>query len=77
MKTKNENTENTILETNLHITEVAPIEFNDVVVYNEMADQTSVRVNLLEQVSTQLNQLEVMIQRRHFVMKEIFHHFAD
>jgi high-affinity Fe2+/Pb2+ permease len=52
---------------------VPAIEFTDVVVYNEMADQTSVRLNLINQVHAQLSQLETKIQRREFVMKEIFH----
>ncbi len=59
------------------ITENTAIEFNEVVVYNEMADQTSVRLNLIDQIHSQLNQLDVMIQRREFVMKEIFHNLAD
>ncbi len=53
------------------------IEFNEVVVYHEMADQTAVRINLLEQVNTQLLQLELMIQRRDFVMREVFQSIAD
>jgi carbonic anhydrase len=36
------------------------LEFADVVVYNEMADQTSVKMNLIEQIHSQLNQLEEM-----------------
>ena len=70
------NTTNTV-ETNLEIANTAHVEFNDVVVYNEMVDQTAVRLNLIEQIHSQLGQLETMIQRREFVMKEIFHHLAD
>ncbi|MBC7740895.1 MAG: hypothetical protein H7061_01780 [Bdellovibrionaceae bacterium] len=67
---------------NLNISEpeisgTAAIEFSDVVVYHEMADQTAVRLNLFEQVSSQLQQLETMIQRREFVMKEIFQHITE
>jgi hypothetical protein len=47
------------------------LEFSDVVVYNEMADQTSVKLNLIEQIRTQLNQLEEMNHKRQFLMKEI------
>jgi len=58
-----------------HVTEnetsVPALEFSDVVVYNEMADQTSVKLNLIEQIRAQLNQLEEMNQKRQFMMKEI------
>jgi hypothetical protein len=47
------------------------LEFSDVVVYNEMADKTSVKLNLVEQIQSQLNQLEEMNQRRNFLMKEV------
>ena len=47
------------------------LEFSDVVVYNEMADQTSVKLNLIEQIHSQLNQLEEMNHRRNFLMKEV------
>lgn len=50
---------------------IPALEFSDVVVYNEMADQTSVKLNLIEQIRTQLNQLEEMNQKRQFMMKEI------
>lgn len=62
-------TENTSNETN-------SLGFEDVVVYNEMADQTSVRMNLLEQIKNQMNQLEEMSARREFVTKEIMTYFA-
>lgn len=48
------------------------ISFNEVVVYNEMADQTSVRLNLIGQVQAQLNQLDEMLGRKQFVLREIF-----
>ena len=47
------------------------VEFGDVLVYNEMADQTSVKLNLIEQIHAQLNQLEEMNQKRQFLMKEV------
>jgi len=47
------------------------LEFGDLVVYNEMADQTSVKLNLIEQIRSQLNQLEEMNHKRQFLMKEI------
>ncbi len=50
---------------------IPTLEFSDVVVYNEMADQTSVKLNLIEQIRSQLNQLEEMNHKRQFMMKEI------
>lgn len=47
------------------------LTFGDVVVYNEMADNTSVKLNLIEQIHAQLNQLEEMNQKRQFVMRDI------
>ena len=52
-------------------TTVATVEFGDVLVYNEMADQTSVKLNLIEQIHSQLNQLEELNQKRNFLMKEV------
>ena len=52
-------------------TSVANVEFGEVLVYNEMADQTSVKLNLINQIRMQLNQLEEMNQKRQFLMKEI------
>lgn len=49
------------------------LEFNEVLIYNEMADQTSVRLNLVDQIHSQLNQLDMMISRKQFVLKEIAH----
>jgi hypothetical protein len=36
-----------------------------------MADQTSVKLNLIEQIRMQLNQLEELNHKRQFLMKEI------
>jgi|GEM_PF-4748283 len=47
------------------------LEFADIVIYNEMTDQTAVKLNLLEQIHAQLNQLEEMSLRRQFIMKEV------
>lgn len=47
------------------------LSFGDVVVYNEMADNTSVKLNLIEQIHAQLNQLEEMNQKRQFMMRDI------
>lgn len=52
-------------------TRVESTQFADVIVYNEMADQTSVKMNLLEQINIQMNQIEEMTLRRQFVMREV------
>ncbi|MBY0554803.1 hypothetical protein K2P97_09755 [bacterium] len=56
---------------------VDSLEFADVVVYNEMADQTSVKMNLIEQIHAQLNQIEEMTHKRQFMMKEVLQHIID
>lgn len=53
------------------------LEFGDIVVYNEMADQTSIRLNLIEQIHAQLNQLEEMAQKRQFMMKEVLQYIVE
>jgi hypothetical protein len=45
------------------------LEFNEVVVYKEMADQSAVRMNLIQ---VQMDQLDEMLDRRQFVLKEIY-----
>ena len=50
--------------------------WDDVVVYNEMADNTSVRMNLLEQIKNQMNQLQEMSARRQFLTKELMNYFT-
>ncbi len=47
------------------------LEFGDVVVYNEMADQTSIKLNLIGQIHAQLNQIEELTQKRQFMMREV------
>lgn len=56
---------------------VDSLEFADVVVYNEMADQTSVKMNLIEQIHAQLNQIEEMTYKRQFMMREVLSHIVD
>ena len=53
------------------------LEFGDIVVYNEMADQTSIKLNLIEQIHAQLNQLEEMTQKRQFMMKEVLQYIVE
>jgi hypothetical protein len=62
-----------VKQTNVIETEVSnsSLEFADVVVYNEMADQTSVKLNLISEIHSQLNRLDEMSHRRQFLMKEI------
>lgn len=50
--------------------------WDDVIVYNEMADQTSLRLNLLEQIKNQMTQLEEMSARRQFLTKELMTYFV-
>lgn len=49
------------------------LEFGDIIVYHEMADQTSIKLNLIDQLHSQLNQIEVMTQKRQFLLREIVH----
>lgn len=49
------------------------LEFGDIMVYHEMADQTSIKLNLIDQLHSQLNQIEVMTQKRQFLLREIVH----
>jgi hypothetical protein len=67
MNEQQNQTQTSVVETN----SINSLEFGDVMVYNEMADQTSVKLNLIEQIHTQLNQLEEMNHKRQFLMKEI------
>lgn len=56
---------------------VNSLEFGEVVVYNEMADQTSIKLNLIEQIHAQLNQMEEMTQKRQFMMREVLQHIVE
>ena len=53
------------------------LEFADVVVYDEMADQTSVKVNLISEIHSQLNRLDEMTHKRQFMMREILSLIAE
>ena len=52
-------------------TELNSLAWNDILVYDEMADQPSAHTNLLSQIKKQLAQLEEMSARRQFLTKEI------
>ena len=67
MKTTNTNT-TSALEKNAELNSLA---WDDILVYDEMADQPSVRTNLLSQINKQIAQLEEMSARRQFLTKEI------
>ena len=67
MKTLNTNTTNHLDKE----PELNSLAWDDVVIYNEMADQPSVRTNLLQQIKKQMAQLEEMSARRQFLTKEI------
>lgn len=45
--------------------------WDDILVYDEMAEQPSLRTNLLQQIKKQMSQLEEMSARRQFLTKEI------
>lgn len=53
------------------------LEFGDVVVYNEMADQTAVKINLVSEIHSQLGRLEEMTLKRQFLMREILSLIAE
>ena len=67
MKTVIENTEVTATTHS----ESNSLAWDDVMIYNEMADQPSVRSNLLEQIKKQMAGLEEMSARRQFLTREI------
>lgn len=50
---------------------VNKLEFGDVVVYNEMSDNTSIKLNLIEQLHAQLNQINELMLKRQFMMREV------
>ncbi len=50
---------------------VNKLEFGDVVVYNEMSDNTSIKLNLIEQLHAQLNQIDELMLKRQFMMREV------
>lgn len=74
MKTVVQNTQIEKLDSEISIEN---LEFAEVAVYNEMADSTTVKLNLLEQINSQLNQLDEMVLKRQFLMKEIVQYIAD
>lgn len=47
------------------------LAWNDVVIYQEMADNTSVRMNFIQHIQNQMAQLQEMTARRQFLTKEI------
>ena len=65
------------IETTEAVSTAQAIVLPDVWVYNEMADQTSVKISLVEQIHAQLNQLEEMTHKRQFLLKEVLQYIAD
>ena len=53
------------------------LNWDDMTVYNEMADQTSQKLNLLEHMKKQMSQLQEMSERRQFVTKELMNYFSN
>lgn len=47
------------------------LAWNDIVIYKEMADHTSVSMNLIQHIQNQMSQLQEMTARRQFLTKEI------
>lgn len=72
-----ETTKQVQIETENHSVSVDSLEFSEIVVYNEMADQTSVKLNLIDQIYSQLNQLEELSQKRRFMMKEVMNYIVE
>lgn len=71
MKNLNSTTQPGQTETNQDHSE--NLQFNEIVVYQEMADQPAVRLGLVQQIHMQMNQLDEMLGRKQFVLKEIYH----
>lgn len=53
------------------------LAFADIVAYNEMADQTSVKINLIQQIHQQLDQLDELSSKRQFMLREVIQHIID
>lgn len=45
--------------------------YDEVSVYNELADQSVTKIHLLQQINKQMSELETMIKRRQFILKEV------
>ncbi|AGH95867.1 hypothetical protein [Pseudobdellovibrio exovorus] len=72
--------ENMQIENQVEITSedmASDLAFADMVAYNEMADQTAVKINLIQQIHQQLDQLDELSNKRQFMLKEILQHIAD
>lgn len=66
-----------MIETTETVSSSHAIVLPDVLVYHEMADQTSVKISLVEQIHAQLNQLEELTHKRQFMLKEVLQYIAD
>lgn len=67
----------TIETTTETVSSAHSIVLPDVLVYNEMADQTSVKMSLVEQIHAQLNQMEELTHKRQFMLKEVLQYIVD
>lgn len=47
------------------------LAWNDVHIYKELADHTSIHINLIQHIQNQMSQLQEMTARRQFLTKEI------
>lgn len=68
MKTTNSQNENLQNES---VGSSRQARFDEVVVYNELADQSVSKIHLLQQINSQLSQLDSMIHRRRFLLKQV------
>ncbi len=73
MKIANSSTveEKVTVESASEVSNANSLAWNDVVTYQEMADNTSVRINFLQHIQNQMSQLQEMTARRQFLTKEI------
>lgn len=53
------------------------MDYGDLVVYNEMTEQTTVRLKIAEQINLQLKQLDELTKKRQFMLKEVLQHVIE
>jgi hypothetical protein len=53
------------------------MDYGDLVVYNEMTEQTTVRLKIAEQINLQLKQLDELTKKRQFMLKEVLQHIIE
>ena len=53
------------------------MDYGYLVVYNEMTEQTTVRLKIAEQINLQLKQLDELTKKRQFMLKEVLQHIIE